>query len=48
MKSIDDIAAALQGYDPQALSVDQVNAFCANWCSPCRLTNRKTCICLTH
>jgi molybdopterin molybdotransferase len=27
MKSIDDIAAALQGYDPQALSVDQVNAF---------------------
>jgi len=27
MKSIDDIAAALQGYDPQALSVEQVNAF---------------------
>jgi molybdopterin molybdotransferase len=27
MKSIDDIAAALLGYDPQALSVDQVNAF---------------------
>jgi molybdopterin molybdotransferase len=27
MKSIDDIAAALQGYDPQALSVNQVNAF---------------------
>ncbi len=27
MKSIDNIAAALQGYDPQALSVDQVNAF---------------------
>lgn len=27
MKSIDDIAAALQGYDPQALSVDQINAF---------------------
>jgi len=27
MKSIDDITAALQGYDPQALSVDQVNAF---------------------
>ena len=27
MKSVDDIAAALQGYDPQALSVDQVNAF---------------------
>ena len=27
MKSIENIAAALQGYDPQALSVDQVNAF---------------------
>jgi molybdopterin molybdotransferase len=27
MKSIDDIAAALQGYDPQALSVSQVGAF---------------------
>ncbi len=27
MKSIEEIAAALQGYDPQALSVDQVNAF---------------------
>ncbi len=27
MKSIDDIAAALQGYDPQALRVYQVNAF---------------------
>jgi molybdopterin molybdotransferase len=27
MKTIDDIAAALQGYDPQALSVNQVNAF---------------------
>ena len=27
MKSIDAIAAALQGYDPQALSVDKVNAF---------------------
>ncbi len=27
MKTIDDIAAALQGYDPQAMSVDQVNAF---------------------
>jgi len=27
MKSIDDIAAALQGYDPKTLSVDQVNAF---------------------
>ena len=29
MKSLDDIAAALQGYDPQALSVNQVNAFLA-------------------
>jgi molybdopterin molybdotransferase len=27
MKRIDDIAAALQGYDAQSLSVDQVNAF---------------------
>ena len=27
MKRIDEIAAALQGYDPQALSVTQVNAF---------------------
>jgi molybdopterin molybdotransferase len=27
MKSIDDIAAALQGYDPQALSVSKVKAF---------------------
>ena len=27
MKSIDDIAAALQGYDPQALSVRQVGDF---------------------
>jgi len=34
MKSIDDIAAALQGYDPQALSVDQVNAFLAQLVQP--------------
>jgi molybdopterin molybdotransferase len=34
MKSIDDIAAALQGYDPQALSVDQVNAFLAELVQP--------------
>jgi molybdopterin molybdotransferase len=34
MKSIDDIAAALQGYDPQALSVDQVNAFLAELVEP--------------
>ena len=27
MKSIEDIAAALQGYDPQALSVQQVGEF---------------------
>ena len=34
MKSIDDIAAALQGYDPQALSVRQVNAFLAELVQP--------------
>ncbi len=34
MKSIDDIAAALQGYDPQALSVDQVNAFLTELVQP--------------
>ena len=34
MKSIDDIAAALQGYDPQALSVDQVNEFLAQLVHP--------------
>jgi len=27
MRSLDEIAAALQGYDPKALSADQVNAF---------------------
>ncbi len=34
MKSIEQIAAALQGYDPQALSVDQVNAFLAELVQP--------------
>ncbi len=34
MKSIDEIAAALQGYDPQALSVDQVNAFLSHLVQP--------------
>ena len=34
MKSIDDIAAALQGYDPQALSVSQVSAFLAELVQP--------------
>ena len=34
MKSIDDIAAALQGYDPQALSVTQVGAFLRELVSP--------------
>jgi molybdopterin molybdotransferase len=37
MKSIDDIAAALQGYDPQALSVDQVNAFLSELVQPVSL-----------
>ena len=34
MKSIDDIAAALEGYDPQALSVDQVNVFLSHLVEP--------------
>jgi len=31
MKSLEDIAAALQGYDPQALPANVVNAFLAQW-----------------
>ena len=31
MKSLEDIAAALQGYDPQALPAHVVNAFLAQW-----------------
>ncbi len=34
MKSIEDIAAALQGYDPQALSVEQVGEFLAHLVEP--------------
>ena len=34
MKSLDDIAATLQGYDPQALSVDQVGDFLARLTQP--------------
>jgi molybdopterin molybdotransferase len=34
MKSLDDIAAALHGYDPQALSVDQVGDFLAQLTHP--------------
>lgn len=34
MKSIEDIAAALQGYDPQALSVEQVGEFLAQLVEP--------------
>jgi molybdopterin molybdotransferase len=34
MKSLDDIAAALQGYDPQALSVSQVGTFLAELVRP--------------
>ena len=34
MKSLDDIAAALQGYDPQALSVPHVLAFLDQLVSP--------------
>ena len=31
MKSLEQIAAALQGYDPQALPAHVVNAFLAEW-----------------
>lgn len=34
MKTIEQIAAELQGYDPQALSADQVNAFLARLVEP--------------
>ena len=34
MKNIEDIAAQLQGYDPQALSADAVNAFLAELVQP--------------
>ena len=34
MKRIEDIAAALQGYDPQALSVEQVGEFLAHLVEP--------------
>lgn len=34
MKNIEDIAAQLQGYDPQALSADTVNAFLAELVQP--------------
>ena len=34
MKNFDDIAAQLQGYDPQALSADSVNAFLAELVQP--------------
>ena len=34
MKTIDEIAAALQGYDPNALSADSVNAFLAELVEP--------------
>lgn len=38
MKSLDQIAAALQGYDPQALSVQAVNAFLREMVEPVRDT----------
>jgi len=34
MKTIDQIAAELQGYDPQALSADDVNRFLARLVEP--------------
>jgi molybdopterin molybdotransferase len=38
MKTIDQIAAELQGYDPQALSADTVNAFLAKLVEPVTTT----------
>lgn len=38
MQSLDDIAAQLQGYDPQALSVDGVHAFLRSMVQPLRAT----------
>jgi molybdopterin molybdotransferase len=40
MKSIAEIAARLQGYDPQALSADDVNAFLAQLVEPVRDTEQ--------
>jgi molybdopterin molybdotransferase len=42
MKSIDDITAALQGYDPQALSVEQVNAFLHELVQPLSVNESQT------
>jgi molybdopterin molybdotransferase len=39
MKSLDQIAAELQGYDPQALSVEAVNEFLARMVTPLALTS---------
>ena len=36
MKTIEQIAAELQGYDPQALSADRVNEFLAQLVQPVR------------
>jgi molybdopterin molybdotransferase len=40
MKTIDQIAAELQGYDPNALPADQVNAFLAQLVTPLTQTER--------
>ena len=40
MKSIAQIAAELQGYDPQALSADAVNAFLERLVEPVTQTER--------
>ena len=34
MKTLDEIAAELQGYDPKALRADTVNAFLAQLVTP--------------
>ena len=38
MKTLDQIAAELQGYDPQAMTVDGVQAFLSRLVTPVRET----------
>jgi molybdopterin molybdotransferase len=42
MKTLDEIAAALQGYDPQALSVEQANAFLRELVPPASANESQT------
>ena len=41
-KSMDDIATALQGYDPQALNVSQVSDFLSHLVTPLSLDQAQT------